>query len=1328
MASIKPLSETVLSTVRSGFIISSLSTVVEELVYNSLDASAKKVAILVGVNNGYIKVEDDGSGIDRDGLMLLGERYATSKVDHLNKEDDSVGSFGFRGEVLCSIADISLIEILTKIQGRPNGYRKVMKGRRCLYLSIDDKQDVGTTVIVRDLFYNQPVRRRQLQSSTKKVLHAVRECVIRIALVQPKVAFRVVDMESDDELLCTHASPSPLSLLCSNFGIESSSLCKLSFSEGLLKLTGYVSSPSSLLTSKAIQYIYVNSRFVVKGPIHKALTCLAEMCWDRFRGDKGGKRTQSHAGPSYCLNLACPRISYDLNLGVSGTSVEFKDWTPVIRFIEKSVALFWSKKKRKGESSNCEADEMQTNGMEKLAADSSFSKKNWRFKSCENTTKRRRTENPENVESFSEDLHCCMEMKVEDRSSSSLWDSSCEQPKKSTSKTLQFKEPEKEREYSLCGNDDCDNVREYELFDKNYVESDENCAETYPSHTRWEVGMPGDDVGARSHSFMQRDDNCAEMFSSRTGWGVEIPGDDVGARSRELESGFDIEYKHDYDRTEDKLRHRKLLLGSPLGDNTLETPPSCGRLSRYQFDNFEATSRRSTGSGDVDGLCEDPDVFQLACSQWDVANTWLLPKRGTKSLGWKDIEAHSLPLCASSSYRQPKYLSDEVSEYRSSYSQQHFCQHSPIQYSFPNMKDWDLDNVVKNDGVQRTSERRNYGLYIRDDDGKDEFCQSAFGDRCMNENLSSASSLNTKLIQESGYAGVERRTLKMSIDNCSSDDIPSIAYGALLAKATNSPSSDMMLSESPFSWSPPEPINRGVQMDLQSCQTLGLLDITKDSSLTSHGKRYPESPLFASSDDILIAKTVSSPLDFRSNINSYEPSPHSFSSTSISKDLRIDLQGCQPFETSHSPSKQFDLFSKRPRRSHSAPPIYPGRRRFMSVGDCLNPATDNPVLNPDSQIHNVSERATLNPSCGSPRLCNESSQDDEMIPEEDPHFWTDHQLKGEPIISQDKMLTQDVKADDSGYFKEVQDVESSRVKWREGCQDTTLKRITNCRSVGDSLDEFKEENRILDVQSCKLYLAGDSLVPKSINRSFLESAKVLSQVESKFIPVVGSGILAVIDQHAADERIRLEEMRQKILSGELLSITYLKEEKELVLPEIGYQLLCNYAESIQHWGWKCNIFRQEPGSFSKNLDLLNDHASHPRLLAVPCVLGVKLSDVDLLEYLEQLADTDGSSTIPPSVVRILNYKACRGAIMFGDKLLPSECSLIVEELKRTSLCFQCAHGRPTTAPLVNLKALHRTVLQLGSSRKGSKMVWHGLHKNNINVERAKHRLDVARGC
>lgn len=144
------------------------------------------------------------------------------------------------------------------------------------------------------------------------------------------------------------------------------------------------------------------------------------------------------------------------------------------------------------------------------------------------------------------------------------------------------------------------------------------------------------------------------------------------------------------------------------------------------------------------------------------------------------------------------------------------------------------------------------------------------------------------------------------------------------------------------------------------------------------------------------------------------------------------------------------------------------------------------------------------------------------------------------------------------------------------------------------------------------------------------------------------------------------------------------------------------------------------------MNLIHKQPTSVTLLAVPCILGVNLTDVDLLEFLQQLADTDGSSIVPPSVNRVLNNKACRSAIMFGDALLPSECSLIVEELKQTSLCFQCAHGRPTTVPLVNLRALHDQIAKLGSLSRGSSITWHGLlHRREINLERAAERLKSA---
>ncbi|PKI39276.1 hypothetical protein CRG98_040332 [Punica granatum] len=645
MTTIKPLPQSLSSLVRSGIVLFDLTRVVEELVFNSLDASAKKVSVFVGVGNFSLKVVDNGSGVTRDDLVLLGGRYATSKCWPSDDTGTTFGSFGSRGEALASISDVSLIEMITKTHGSPNGYRKILKGCKCLHLGIDDDiQDVGTTVIVRDLFYNQPIRRKYIQSSPRKVLDSIKKCILRIALVNTEISFKVVDIESGNELLCTEPSSSPLSLLQRTFGIDiCNALRELKASEGVLNLTGHISGP--------------------------------------------------------------------------GDDFSFKDWNPILAFVENAVQQFWKER-----------------------------------------------------------------------------------------------EPE----------------------------------------------------GRYSHTFSEASgQNLENCVSGREGAG-------------KLEGGT------------------------------------------------------------------------IHCSA-------------------------------------AKQQSSAVS----------------------------------------------------------------FSDR-----------------QE------------------------------------------------------------------------------------------------------------------------------------IQKYFEVDPGG-----------------------------------------------TEN---------------------------------------------------------------------DKDSILGEIQESRDSGVKWRETCLQTRSKPL-----------EGHDESNILDISSGFLHLAGDSLVPKSISKDCLFNAKVLQQVDKKFIPVVGGGALVVIDQHAADERIRLEDLRQKVLSGEVKTISYLDSEKELLLPEIGYQLLRDYGEQIKEWGWICNIHSQCSGSFTKNLNLINRQRTAITLLAVPCILGVNLTDVDLLEFLQQLVDTDGASTMPPAVVRVLNLKACRGAIMFGDSLLPSECSLIVEELKQTSLCFQCAHGRPTTVPLVNLDALHKQIPKLCGVNAPSNEPWHGLRRHGLSLQRSARRLRLA---
>ncbi|KAL6588196.1 hypothetical protein OROMI_001174 [Orobanche minor] len=316
MKSIERLPEAIHNSVRSGIVICDLARIVEELVFNSIDAGSTKVSVAVGVGNYYVKVDDNGSGFTRDGLLLLGERYATSKIDHSALMDTGSENLDFHGEALCSISDASLLEIVTKARGKPNGYRKIMKNSKCVFLEInDDRQDVGTTVTVRDIFYNQPVRRKHMKSSPKKVLDSIKLSVLRIALVHLNVSFKVLDVESADVLLLTGTSSSPLPILSSYFGIENSvTFHKLDLSDGELKLAGYISDPRGFLSPKAIQYIEIllAAKFDSLSFWQPATTsCESE------------KRNKYDMCPMFILNLHCPRSYYDIFTS-DRTSVEFK--------------------------------------------------------------------------------------------------------------------------------------------------------------------------------------------------------------------------------------------------------------------------------------------------------------------------------------------------------------------------------------------------------------------------------------------------------------------------------------------------------------------------------------------------------------------------------------------------------------------------------------------------------------------------------------------------------------------------------------------------------------------------------------------------------------------------------------------------------------------------------------------------------------------------------------------------------------------------------------------------------------------------------------------
>ncbi|GAB2282899.1 hypothetical protein Dimus_017434 [Dionaea muscipula] len=1216
MESIKPLPDAVRSSLRSGFIICDLTRVVEELVYNSLDAGATRIAVSIGIGTGYVKVDDDGSGIGREGLVLLGERYATSKFHNMAGPADGNGSFGFLGETLCSISDISLLEILTKTQGRPNGYRKVMKGRKCLFLGIDnDRQDVGTTVIVRDLFYNQPVRRRLMLSSPRKALHSVRKCVFRVALMRSNVSFKVFDIVSEDELLRTKASSCPLSVLRNVSGVEASCLEEISLSEGAFKLAGYVSRSCDFSTTKAVQYIYINSRVVGKGPIHKILNHLANTFWDQLNGDNIGKRSRLQACPVYILNLICPRSFYDLIFEPSGTSVEFKDLAPVLAFLKKSMASIWCLKSSNGESPTSSAGEIAKDEMGKQT-ESVSADKGW-SDACGISRKRCRT-----LSQVSPGLpYFCPEMQAKVSCSPSLKHPFDKDSRQSLITATRIEEPHAPEEFK----DQMEFLGSTGSSEYDYIWKSSNklCTE--------------------SEEFL--DDISDKRYFSY--------GEDQKSNSRFINASLVVDANPSHSETEGTTKnhlHFEYSSKEKRAENENMTPflRNCSSktqaertfLSSGKNSNFQMIKRYNCYS---DGSDTDNAVEQTALDHKFYMFARNLRKNDSETSNWfpgshvasdwhedlGDISINSrcsFPLSEGcSSKEDTNFLVAQVGEFGSSCFSSISDQNSLMLDPFLRFESWDF---VCSDGEVSLNSMRNAWSEQFEDDREEAYFDN-LAHEFESKDIVHGSSLKCMSTLDCDTFQFGKR-FRQNLDG------PSTKLCDLFTGRTNS------LSSNPCCEDYMDPISA-------SWQTFNMKETNANT------RRFHQ--------------------------------------------------------------KNFDSGS-RPQRSHSAPPIYKGKRQFLLTNHCLTVKPRNPDMKTvhDAQIF---REGTLVKNAKSASTKNH--QNPEKSYSEDPHNCARPKVKETLDImllnneAQNNQFHESHMHGRGSFVIEDPGSASLSVKWRNGAPTT---------GGGRTSRKFSDECSVLDISSGILHLACDSLIPKSVSRRCLEDAKVLLQVDKKFIPVVAGGTLVVVDQHAADERIRLEELRQKVLSGEVKSITYLEVEKELVLPETAYQLLYNYAEPIQGWGWICSIHAQSSGSFKKNLNLLTGQPPSVTLLSVPCILNVNLTDTDLLEYLEQLAATDGSSTMPPAVIRILNYKACRGAIMFGDTLLPSECSLIIEELKQTSLCFQCAHGRPTTAPLVNLEVLHNQLATL-RLKNGNMQSWHGLSRQDIDLKRAKQRLDTA---
>lgn len=245
--------------IAAGEVVERPSAVVKELVENAMDAGSTQITVEVRQGGKtYIRISDNGSGIPYDDIPLALERHATSKIRTV-QDLNTVHSLGFRGEALASIASVSMMELITRPAAAPIGYRLEVQGGRTVSLE-ETGAPQGTTVIVKDLFFNTPARMKFMKSNGAE-LAAITEWISRLAVSRPYVSFRFIADHQD--VFMTSGNGKLLEAIA---GVYERSLAKSMIPlevqrEGIV-LTGFLGDLSLNRGNRQMQHFFVNGRTV----------------------------------------------------------------------------------------------------------------------------------------------------------------------------------------------------------------------------------------------------------------------------------------------------------------------------------------------------------------------------------------------------------------------------------------------------------------------------------------------------------------------------------------------------------------------------------------------------------------------------------------------------------------------------------------------------------------------------------------------------------------------------------------------------------------------------------------------------------------------------------------------------------------------------------------------------------------------------------------------------------------------------------------------------------------------------------------------------------
>ncbi len=322
MPKINVLPREIYELIAAGEVVERPSSAVKELLENSVDAGADSITLEIQAGGiKYIRITDNGCGIAREDVKNAFTGHATSKIS-VSDDLDCVATLGFRGEALASIAAVSRVEMFTRTAEEEIGTHAVVEGGR--FIGMDDAGcPVGTTIVVRDIFYNVPARMKFLKKDVTEA-NSVAAVADRLAVSHPHIAVRFI--RDGKQTLCSSGDGKLLSAVYAVYGKEfADSLIPVSGSNSTVKVDGYISKPLAARANRNMQLFYVNGRMVRTKTACAALE-------EAFKGSiMVGKF------PSCVLNLTMPYNFVDVNVHPAKTEVRFANEKEVFSAVYYAV-------------------------------------------------------------------------------------------------------------------------------------------------------------------------------------------------------------------------------------------------------------------------------------------------------------------------------------------------------------------------------------------------------------------------------------------------------------------------------------------------------------------------------------------------------------------------------------------------------------------------------------------------------------------------------------------------------------------------------------------------------------------------------------------------------------------------------------------------------------------------------------------------------------------------------------------------------------------------------------------------------------------------------